>query len=648
VRGFAAVFTREVGERRLLFLLGTFGFVPLLLPLVLPSHLRAGELRAVSAFVLSGVVAGVLALGLGGSVLARDLAERRLGFYFARPLSGWAIWAGKLAAALALGLGVGILVLLPSLLFEAGARSELADAGAGRVLQAVAILAGLVLFAHVASTLVRTRSPWLALDLAAAGVLWLLGAYAAEGLLRAGLATVAVTFTSRLDLPLHALLASSPVALAAFLAASAAQVLGGRTDPRRGHRLLSLTLWGGLLIGAVGLAGYSRWLLAATPADLVEIGRVLPAPTGSAVEVQGPAVHRGKYWPTFLVEPESGRFSRLFPAPRWNGQETVYFSADGRWAAWLEPLDLSGAGAVVLVRLDRTRPGARPLPTRLTFAASPSLLALSPDGRRLAAVEGGRLTVEEIDSARLLAAVPVDLAYPWQSRLLFVAGGKVLYFRTGTVGWRPRSPVGIDIIEVDVATGRTEVIGRTSPVEDSSVPEVSPDGSRFLVHQPQAKLQLFSTRGALLKAEMRSSAQSSGFLSDGRIFSVGANDAAEAGTTGRQLTLLSPDGTVLSRFTFPGAYALRLGGAPSPGHLVLGIATHTVPPVGDWSEHWESRLLDLATGESRPLGRGLLPMGAPSAGPGSAGSRLFQRSGGQLVLLDLATGRERRVAGRPG
>jgi hypothetical protein len=190
------------------------------------------------------------------------------------------------------------------------------------------------------------------------------------------------------------------------------------------------------------------------------------------------------------------------------------------------------------------------------------------------------------------------------------------------------------------------VIGQTPPVEDSSSPEVSPDGSRFLVHQPQAKLQLFRTRGAVLEAELRSSAQSSGFLADGRVFTMEA--ASETGAAGRQLTLLSPDGAVLRRFPFPGAHALRVGGEPSPGHLVLGIATHTVPSVSDGLEHWESRLLDLTTGESRSLGRGLLPMGAPSAGPGSAGSRLFQRSGGRLVLLDLATGRERRVAGRPG
>jgi len=647
MRGFAAVFTREVVERRLLFLLGLAGFVPFLLPLLEPSSLGAAELRVASAFVLCGVVGGILALGLGGSVLARDLAERRLGFYFARPLSGWAIWAGKLAAALALCLSVGILVLLPALLFEAGARSELKGFGAVWVLKALALLAALVLLAHVVSIMVRSRSPWLAVDLAAAAVVGLLGWSAAERLIRAGMATMFVASESPLALVDRALLAAAPVALAAVLAGSAAQVLGGRTDLRRGHRLLSLTLWSLLSAGALGLEGYSRWLIAAEPADLMALEGIFAAPAGNAVEVQGPAVHRDGYRPVFLVDAESGRFSRLFPAPQWEALRAVHFSGDGRSAVWFE---FSATGPAVLVRLDLSRPGAQPVPTPLTFNGRAALLTLSPDGRRLAAVWGDRLVVEDLDSSRLLASVPVPPAYLWQSRLQFTDGGHVLYIHAGAggIGAPPRSLQAIEVTELDLATGRQAVLGRTPPVESSAFPELSPDGSHFLVHQPQEKLQLFSTRGAVLAAELRSSAQASGFLADGRIVAVEAGEGVGTAAAGRQLALLSPDGAILRRFPFPGARALRPGGEPFPGQLVLGVATHAAPSLDHGLGRWESRLLDLATGESRSLGRGLLPMGAMSAGPGSAGPRLFQRAGGRLVLLDLATGRERRVAGRPG
>jgi hypothetical protein len=69
-------------------------------------------------------------------------------------------------------------------------------------------------------------------------------------------------------------------------------------------------------------------------------------------------------------------------------------------------------------------------------------------------------------------------------------------------------------------------------------------------------------------------------------------------------------------------------------------------PSGHWIDRWESRLLDLATGESRLLGRGLLPLGESAAGPAGVGPRLFERAGGQVVLLDPASGKERLVAGQ--
>ena len=75
-------------------------------------------MRSGVALGLALIVSLVLAMALGGSVIARDLGERRLGFYFARPISGGAIWAGKLAAAAVLAVGAGVLVLLPASLFS--------------------------------------------------------------------------------------------------------------------------------------------------------------------------------------------------------------------------------------------------------------------------------------------------------------------------------------------------------------------------------------------------------------------------------------------------------------------------------------------------------------------------------------------------
>jgi hypothetical protein len=651
MRGFAAVFGREIAERRLLVLLGIAGLVPLLLPFVVPSAFGAADLRAIAAYVLAGVVAAVLALGLGGSVLARDAAERRLGFYFARPLSGGAIWGGKLAAALALVLGIGLLVLLPALLFETTARSGLALLGTGRLFLAVGLLAALVLLAHVVSTLVRTRSAWLVLDLVAAVAVGLLAWGTVERLLRARMTTPFLIVEGLQPFVSRALWVAVPLAAAAVLAGSAAQVLAGRTDARRGHRFLSLTLWGLLLAGALGLAGYSRWILAATPADLAGIESVAAAPAGETILVQGPAAHRDGYFPTFLVDGPSGRFSRFSPVYSWDLRQGepgvgVYFSADGRRALWLEAQSTAADSPFVVVRLDLTRPGARPVPTRLTYARQPRVLALSPDGRRLAILQGRQLTVEDVDSASLLRAATVAQANSWESRLHFLDATHLLFFHRGSVesGW-PRQPAPIEVTEIDLATGRQEEIGHTPPLDTSSVAEISPDGSHFLVRPSRESLLLFRTHGTLPGTEIPAFLPASGFLADGRILAVAPLASPEES---RQLVLFSPDGAVLRRFAFPGAFSLRPAGEPIPGHLVVGVASDS-SGSGSGYHSWEIRLLDLATGESRSLGRGLLPLGALSAGPASSSSRLFQRAGGdgsRVVLLDLASGKERPVTGR--
>ena len=95
LQGLWAVLCREIAERRLLLLAAALvGLVPLAVPF-LPGVAAPdpGEIRTGTALALCLVVTAVLALTLGATVIAGDLSERRLGFYFSRPLAGWAIWA---------------------------------------------------------------------------------------------------------------------------------------------------------------------------------------------------------------------------------------------------------------------------------------------------------------------------------------------------------------------------------------------------------------------------------------------------------------------------------------------------------------------------------------------------------------------------
>src|ERR1700681_1470419 len=323
MRGFVAVFEREIAERKLLPLAAlALGLVPLAAPLLpgLPAASPA-EVRSGVALGLALIVSFVLALVLGGSVIARDLGERRLGFYFARPISGGAIWAGKLAAAAALAAGAGALVLLPVLLIgdvpdPSGYWGSVMTGGPllgmpGLAMAWLGFILLVIVVANAAGVILRSRSPWLLLDLAALSVTVAVVWTCVEILTRAGVgimtgmgASVSFALLQYVEVTVAA------VARLALPAAGAAQVLRGRTDLRRGHRILSIVLWSALLPASLVLAGYTWWFKSPSPQDLVSVEGVVPAPAGPWIALYGLAAHRGGYLPGVLVNTGSGRFLR--------------------------------------------------------------------------------------------------------------------------------------------------------------------------------------------------------------------------------------------------------------------------------------------------------------------------------------------------
>ncbi len=319
MRGFLAVAQREVVDRRMWLVAAlAAGLIPLAAPL-LPwvGSGTAAEARSMLASVLAAtlVTAGALALGL--SMVGSDLAERRFGFYFARPLSAGAIWWGKLAGSFLIVVLVGVLAAVPAALVGgtlvlqevAGLPSDVAVfAGAAAVF--VLLVLGL---AHALGVMGRSRSVWIVADLVAAvavgGALWAVG----RRFMLAGPGTL-MTW----------LLASSLAAvLVALLAAGWVQVAVGRTDPRRGHRALSATLWGALGSFALTVVGYATWVFAATPSSLDRLWEVMPAREGSWVVVSGDSAGRGDYYPAFLLDTATGRWVRLEPTSHWCTRPTA-------------------------------------------------------------------------------------------------------------------------------------------------------------------------------------------------------------------------------------------------------------------------------------------------------------------------------------
>ncbi|HET9471492.1 MAG TPA: hypothetical protein VFO24_10335, partial [Usitatibacter sp.] len=171
MRGLLAVAWREIAERRMLFVAaaiaaaGPFA-VPWLHGLqgVHAADVRGGTALALSLTFLLGATAFV-----GGTRLPGALADRRIGFDFARPLSGFAIWGGTLAAALVLAIGSAFLAFAPAALAgDASAWKNLVDSSGVPLPWPMVVLgASLLLFSlfGVAGVALRAHSPRLLADL---------------------------------------------------------------------------------------------------------------------------------------------------------------------------------------------------------------------------------------------------------------------------------------------------------------------------------------------------------------------------------------------------------------------------------------------------------------------------------------------------
>jgi len=635
MRAFLAVLEREVIERRLLVAASLLlSLVPLAAPWIPGLAQRGGsDLRTAMALVVALCFSFGLALILGASIITGDLAERRLGFYFSRPIPGWAVWAGKIAAATGLALCVGALILLPSFLVDrqlqlGGWWNEALSGNTASALLWVAVVLLLVNLGHAVSVALRSRSPWLILDFVGLGVTVWLAWTAFRRLIVAG-ALGAANLSS---------VGMVALVVMALMAAGAAQVLAGRTDLRRGHRLLSFTLWGALLAGTLAAQAYASWVLAAGLGDLGRVAVTAAAPRGTWIAVYGAARGRAGYDPEFLLDVASRRAVRIaavapsfWPSP--------WFSADGRWAVWLEPQwsDVRG-GPFELLRLDLRASGPRPERTRLIYERLPSELALSPDGGRVAVASGRRLTIEEVPSGRLLASaeLPRELGR-YGDFLRFADAGRVrLYGSDLFTNGDPAERGAFEVGEVRTAGG----VVRTARIEEVEEVDSSPDGARILARRrSDGRFAVFDAGTGAVLAELPPADERSraSFLADGRI-------ALVSGRQGKELRIFSPAYASERMFHFQNAMSLRLGGEPVPDRLIV-----TTAPRGPESTRWDlsrTMLLDLATGSVRRLGHGLLPASGARSGPESAASRLFLNHQGQLVQLDLDNGRQIPIAGR--
>ena len=520
-----AIAIRELRDRSRLFAicaaLAVVPFIAAALPAARAD--RAGVIAAVSSFLAMALALGS-AVALGASTVARDLVERRLSFYFSKPIAPAAIWIGKASASLAASLVCFAIIALPGALASGRVWPMLWMMTAGQLV--VIVVAGVVVLfflSHTLASMIRSRSPLIAIDF----VLAVIFAGAVVLLARPLLAGAAIELARIMGV------AVGSAMLIAIALAPIGQLARGRTDIRRSHAALSRYLWPPLFAVVALAAAYEWWVVSLKPADVGTVLYLEQPQAGGRAYVFGGTKNRADYHAGFLVNPD-GTWKRIAAMP-W-GQ--VAFSRDGRVAAWMQHAGFFPS-AQAEIHTDR---GA----TRITTPAF-SELVLSDDGSRLAIGYGRMITVHDLASGRLLAASNA-LDGAMQHAMFFVSNDVVRVIESNY-----RRAGALRIFELDAARRKLTLTGTANvPAGDAVI--ASSDGSRLLLRNAR---RVVDGRTAATLVQLPPMNRPSGaLLRDGRVVDVqiegktavlsvigGPKIALPAGAAGVAGEL--PDGTLL-------------------------------------------------------------------------------------------------------
>lgn len=574
-----AIAAREVRERSFVLL---FAMAVALLPFaatLLPNAARYGRLNMIAAVgvILSVAVAFGLSIALGSSVVGRELSDRRLSFYFNKPLGAVSIWSGKLLGAIVLVSVAFAVIYTPSAMV--GQRAWATNWAFGALTGASVILLAsvvLTLVAHAAGTMIRSRSGVLALDVA------LLAGFGAAAwyLVEPFVTVLALGVANRLMFGLFA------VVVIALIGAGAWQLARGRTDLKRSHAEMSKFLWSAMAIGFIAVGAYAWWVLSAAPSDL-EKPETFESAAGEWAAIGGPVRNRGDYFATFVMNVRTGEWTR-FPVARWSGAS---FTHNGK-AIWATtPVLRSDATELYLQRFGID---ARPVATGLTLSSRPDLV-FSEDLTRV--VELGRvIAVHELGSRRLLASVRLPQRATYV-RAFFVSRDLVrLIAITNEGGGQAAGLQTLRIYELDVPSRKLGQTGQWSTVARSLSVTASPDGAALALGPIRGSeasgLVMLDGRTAAVRwtsADITISGfRSVRVLNDGRVVVL------QSGDSGRRVQVLGPDGTLQRSIELPRATYGFVAGDAGAGKVVISVRLHSEPERGPAG--WTALVIDIDAG----------------------------------------------------
>lgn len=587
---------RELVERRFVFVAAiAFALLSIAIPLIPVIH--AASWRD-SVVILSTIFAAnfsiVVALILGSTMIGRELSERRLSFYFSKPVPAASIWFGKLVAALLLVVLSGAIIALPALVVGvASVESFIATMFPPAALEIMLIMpiAGL-LIAHVVGTFIRSRSAWIILDVLAASasgvLLFVLGRQLAAGSAFQLIRLVAIAF--------------GLFAALAIIAAGAWQLASGRADRKRSHRELSRFLWISIGAGMAIAAAYVGWVVSMTPADFSHDRFFVQQNNGSWAVLSGFGSHRADYRASFLYNLDDGRWLRIQDTPPW---WAGVMTNDQNVAYWLAPS--SGFQELWMARLDAPNP--KPVPTKFTLRRW-AFFNFSNDGSRLAAVApDGVLTVYDVASGAALGSARLP-GRSWVG--FFMRPDLVRLYAEGAERGVPGGEVPTAVFEFDI-TRRT--ISRTGTFP-GYVFRFSRDRSVAILGSFEA-IEVRDARSGALVHSISGHWTSARFLRDGRVVALDRD---------RPLLRIWSAGGVPSRDL---ALPRRMEHAIDAGIGRVVVASRNGGCV----------LIDIDRGTVLRVEPQLSPW------PFASGPRLICESPGGIVVWDVATGATRKIAG---
>jgi ABC-type transport system involved in multi-copper enzyme maturation permease subunit len=532
---------REVRDRGRFFLISAgLACLPFLATL-LPSS-RGHRLEVIAGFggFIALVVGLGLAVGLGISTIGSELTSRRLSFWFSKPISPGALWAGKALGSLFSAFACFSIIVGPALVVAAQKAFVLRYGEPWRVpLALFGAFVVLFLVSHMTSTMLRSRS-------------WIIGA----DLLAMVIAAAVVAYVLR---PVVFTPAFTPMMIAlgvAFMIVLAVapywQLADGRTDIRRSHAALSRAVWTGVAIVLAIAFAVVWWLGSGNPKNFDIIHRVAQTPNGKTAFVEGSAPYRRGLEAAYLLDTATGASDRIAMVPH----GTIAASRDGRFAAWIEPTLFRWSRAAIVIRNLSTNESAD-----LGVEVSPVAdLVLSDDGSRIAVRDGGVLSIYDGASGNVLAAMSVE---PRPRVAFWFVTPDVL--RVVAYNGNGVKPARLTIIELDTRTKKRTQIGTAMATPRYNAVSVSGDGSRMYLRGDRV---IADGRTGATIATVPSGDESpwaSAMLTDGRVVTI------ERAGAGARLSIYSRDGVQQHQLRLPMPSAWLSGERADGKAIVVGL-----------------------------------------------------------------------------